>query len=63
MNRYWLVSDISLGEIRMITGYVEILNFTVGALGQEGGEGTLLRIFLRLVNALGQWTHLRNHLL
>lgn len=36
MNRYWLVSDIPLGEIRMITGYAEILNFTVEALVRKG---------------------------
>ena len=46
-----MVSDIPSGEIRMMIGYVEILNFMVGALAGEGREGTLLRIFLRLMNA------------
>lgn len=30
-----------------------ILNFTAGALGQGGGKDILLRILLRLINALG----------
>lgn len=42
---------------------MEILNFTVGALGRAGGEGTFLMIVLSLISVLGQWTHIRDNLL
>lgn len=42
---------------------MEILNFTVGALGWAGGEGTFLMIVLSLISVLGQWTHVRDNLL
>lgn len=45
------------------TGYMEILNLTVGALGRAGGESTFLMIVLSLISVLGQWTHIRDNLL